>query len=313
VQASEPGELASLDTFYVGKLKGVGSAIQNMPSGGGASQTAVNRAAGARTQVAGLVTAAAVLATLLFLASLVAQMPEAALAAVVVATTVGLFRPSEFSEIRRVPQMEFVWAVVAMAGVVLLGTLNGILAAITLSVLALFYEANRPPVYVMGRKRGTDVFEPLRPASSDIETFPGLLMLRTEGRVHFANAHRIGDRMWALVHEINPRVLALEMGAVPDLEYTALQALTAAEQKLREAGTTTWLVALNPRVRDVIDRAPLGKILGSDRILPTLGHALDTYRDCHGDAWKSRGLFPRASPWDHPGVGERRGRIATEA
>jgi hypothetical protein len=84
--------------------------------------------------------------------------------------------------------------------------------------------------------------------------------------------------MWTLVHEANPRILALEMSAVPDLEYTALKALTAAEQKLREAGTTVWLVALNPRVRDVIDRAPLGKTLGCDRILPTLGHALETYQ-----------------------------------
>ena len=102
-------------------------------------------------------------------------------------------------------------------------------------------------------------------------------MMRTEGRVYFANAHRIGDRMWALVHEANPRILALEMSAVPDLEYTALKALTAAEQKLREAGTTVWLVALNPRVRDVIDRAPLGKTLGGDRIFPTLGHARETF------------------------------------
>ena len=84
--------------------------------------------------------------------------------------------------------------------------------------------------------------------------------------------------MWALVHEANPRVLALEMSAVPDLEYTALKALTAAEEKLREAGTTMWLVSLNPAVRDVIDRAPLGRTLGGGRIFPTLGHALENYR-----------------------------------
>ena len=278
LRPGEPVPTPNRELMAIALTNLAGSAFQNMPSGGGISQTAVNRAAGARTQVAGLVTAAAVLATLLFLASLVALMPQAALAAVVVATTVGLFKPAEFAEIWQVRRLEFVWAVVAMAGVVFLGTLNGILAAILLSVLVLFYEANRPPVYVLGRQRGTDVFAPLTPARSDIETFPGLLMMRTEGRVYFANAHRIGDRMWALVHEANPRVLALEMSAVPDLEYTALKALTAAEQKLREAGTTVWLVALNPRVRDVIDRAPLGKTLGCDRIFPTLGHALETYQ-----------------------------------
>jgi sulfate permease, SulP family len=278
VRRGEPVPTPNRELMAVALTNLAGSVFQNMPSGGGASQTAVNRAAGARSQVAGLVTAAAVLATLLFLAPLVALMPQAALAAVVVATTVGLFKPAEFAEIRQVRQMEFVWAVVAMAGVVLLGTLNGLLAAIALSVLVLFYEATRPPVYVLGRQRGTDVFAPLTPTSRDIETFPGLLMLRTEGRVYFANAHRIGDRMWTLVHEANPRVLALEMSAVPDLEYTALKALTAAEEKLREAGTTIWLVALNPRVRDLIDRAPLGKTLGRDRIFPTLGHALETYQ-----------------------------------
>jgi len=278
VRPGEPVPTANRELLAVGVTNLAGSVFQNMPSGGGASQTAVNRAAGARSQVAGLVTAAVALATLLLLAPLVALMPQAALAAVVVATTVGLFKPAEFAEIQQVRQTEFVWAVVALAGVVLLGTLNGLLAAIALSVLVLFYEANRPPVYVLGRKRGTDVFAPVTPSGSDIETFPGLLMLRTEGRVHFANAHRIGDRMWTLVHEVNPRILALEMSAVPDLEYTALKALTAAEQKLREAGTTVWLVALNPRVRDVIARAPLGKTLGGDRIFPTLGHALETYQ-----------------------------------
>jgi high affinity sulfate transporter 1 len=170
LRPGEPVPTPNRELMAIALTNLAGSAFQNMPSGGGMSQTAVNRAAGARTQVAGLVTAAAVLATLLFLASLVALMPQAALAAVVVATTVGLFKPAEFAEIWQVRRLEFVWAVVAMAGVVFLGTLNGILAAILLSVLVLFYEANRPPVYVLGRQRGTDVFAPLTPARSDISS-----------------------------------------------------------------------------------------------------------------------------------------------
>ena len=172
VRRGEPVPTPNRELMAVALTNLAGSVFQNMPSGGGISQTAVNRAAGARTQVAGLVTAAAVLATLLFLASLVSLMPQAALAAVVVATTVGLFKPAEFAEIWQVRQMEFVWAVVAMAGVVLLGTLNGILAAILLSVLVLFYEASRPPVYVLGRQRGTDVFAPLTPARSETGVDP---------------------------------------------------------------------------------------------------------------------------------------------
>jgi MFS superfamily sulfate permease-like transporter len=172
--------------------------------------------------------------------------------------------------------MEFLWAVVAMAGVVLLGTLNGILVAVVVSVLVLFYQANRPPVYVLGRKRGTGAFAPFAPDNPEIETFPGLLILRTEGRVHFANAHRVGDRMWSLVHDAKPQVLALDMSGVTDLEYTALRALTEAEEKLGAAGTTLWLVGLNPQVRSVIRRAPLGRVL-ADRMFRTLEEAVHEY------------------------------------
>ena len=79
------------------------------------------------------------------------------------------------------------------------------------------------------------------------------------------------------MHEATPRVLALEMSAVPDLEYTALKALTEAEQKLRDAGTTVWLVALNPQVRAVIERSPLGTALGPGRVFPKMRLAVDAY------------------------------------
>jgi MFS superfamily sulfate permease-like transporter len=245
-----------------------------MPAGGSTSQTAVNRAAGARTQAAGLVTAATALATLLFLAPFVSLMPQAALAAVVVTTSIGLFKPADFVAILRVRQMEFWWAVAATCGVVLLGTLNGILVAVALSVLILFYQANRPPVYVLGRRRDTGVFEALSPGEPDIETFPSLLIMRTEGRIYFANAFRIGEQMWPLIQESRPQIVALEMSAVPDLEYTALCGLTAAETQLRENGTTLWLVALNAGVREVIERAPLGRVLGRERIFATLDQAV---------------------------------------
>jgi high affinity sulfate transporter 1 len=275
-----PGEALpqpNRELLALGLANVAGSGFHCMPAGGGTSQTAVNRAAGARTQMAGVVAALVALATLFFLAPVVALLPQAALAAIVVATTVGLFRPAEFAAIRRVRHTEFWWAVVAMTGVVLLGTLEGILVAVAVSVLVLIREANHPPVYVLGRRRGTSVFEAVSPTDSDVETFPGLLLMRTEGRIHFANAHRVGEQIWSLIHEGRPRVVALEMGAVPDLEYTALQALTDAEKKLQEAGMTLWLVALNRRVREVISRSPLGEVVTGDRIFPTAAHAVDAY------------------------------------
>ena len=90
VRAGEPLPTPDRELLATGLANVVGSAFHNMPSGGGTSQTAVNRAAGARSQAAGLATAGAVLATLLVLAPVVALMPHAALAAVVIATTAGL-------------------------------------------------------------------------------------------------------------------------------------------------------------------------------------------------------------------------------
>ncbi len=122
------------------------------------------------------------LATLLLLAPVIALMPQAALAAVVVAYSLELIKPAEFREIRRVRRTEFRWALIAFAGVVLLGTLKGILVAVIVSLLALAQQAYNPPVYALGRKRGTHVFRPLSDEHPDDETWPGLLILRVEGR-----------------------------------------------------------------------------------------------------------------------------------
>src|SRR5207249_4021788 len=187
-----------------------GGLFSAMPAGGGTSQTAVNSRAGARTQVAGLVTAATALGTLLLLAPVIALIPQAALAAVVVAYSVELVKPAEFREIRSVRRSEFRWAAIAVLGVLLLGTLKGIIVAVIASLLALAYDAYNPPVYAVGRKRGTNVFRPLSAEDPDDETWPGLLILRTEGRIFFANAQRVGDRVWSLIDSAGPRVLVID-------------------------------------------------------------------------------------------------------
>jgi high affinity sulfate transporter 1 len=273
----EPRVAANRELVALGVANIAGGFFRTMPAGGGTSQTAVNSRAGARSQMSGLVTAAAVLATLLFLAPLIALMPQATLAAVVVATTSGLLSPKDFRAILRVRRTEFWWAVAACAGVVLLGTLQGILVAIAISLLTLIYQSNHPPLYALGRKRGTNVFRPLSEAHAEDETFPGLLMVRTEGRMTFASAPRIGEKMWSLLDEAQPRVLAFDFGAVPDLEYTALKMLAGFEEKLRQRGITLWLVALNPAVLHVVERSPVGATLGHERMFHNLEQAVSAY------------------------------------
>ena len=199
-----------------------GGVLGAMPSGGGTSQTAVNRLAGARSQVAAMVTAAAALATLLLLGPVIALMPQAALAAVVVFYSLELIKPAEFKAIRRVRRIEFRWAVSAFAGVVLLGTLQGILVAVIASLVSLAHQAYNPPVHVLGRKRGTTAFRARTTEHPDDETWPGLLILRPEGRLFFANAERVVDRISPLVSREHPRVVLLDCRGVTDVEYTAL-------------------------------------------------------------------------------------------
>jgi len=273
----EPRPVPNQELLAIGMANVAGGFFGAMPAGGGTTQTAVNRNAGARTQMAELVTAAAALATLLLLAPLIALMPNAVLAAVVVVYSVGLIKPAEFRDIVRVRTTEFYWAVIAFAGVALLGTLKGIAVAVIASLLALAYQTYNPPVYALGRKRGTDVFRPLSEEHPEDKTWPGLLILRTEGRIFFANAQRIGDKMWLLVDQTKPSVVLIDFSAVFDIEYTVLKMLAEAEERLRSDGITLWLAALNPDVLAVVKRSRIGKVLGRERMFFNLQMAVEKY------------------------------------
>ena len=254
-----------------------GALFGAMPAGGGTSQTAVVRSAGGQSQKASLVTGSAALATMLLFAPLLGLLPNATLAAIVIVYSVGLIQPAEFRAIRSVRTMEFRWAVIACAGVLAFGTLNGIVVAIIVSMVGLASQTAHPRVSVIGRKRGADVLRPLSPDHPDDETFEGLLILRPEGRLFFVNAQYVGDQIRALVAKYQPRVLALDMSRVPDIEYSALQALVDGEKRLTESGTEVWLVALNPGVLETARHAGLDQRLGRERMLFNARAAIERY------------------------------------
>lgn len=280
--SGEPHPEANQELLATGLGNALGGLFGAMPGGGGTSQTAVNRRAGARTQVAALVTAAAAVVTMLLLAPIMGLMPQATLAAVVIVYSVGLVQPKEFVAILQIRRMEFRWAIVACVGVMLLGTLKGILVAILVSLLGLFHQIANPHVYVLGRKPGTEVFRPTSAEHPEDESFPGLLILRPEGRVFFANAQHVGEKMRALFDTAKPKVLAIDMSGITDLEYSALKMLIEAESNLRATGIQLWLVALNPEVLKVVQRSSLGEILGRERMVFTLPMAVERYLSSGG-------------------------------
>ena len=274
----DPPINANRELIATGAANLGGALFGAMPAGGGTSQTAVVRSVGGRSQKASLVTAGAALATMLLLAPLLGLMPHATLAAVVIVYSVGLIQPMEFLAIRRVRTMEFRWAIIAALGVLVLGTLNGIVMAIIVSMIGLASQTAHPRVSVIGRKRGADVLRPLSPEHPDDETFEGLLIVRPEGRLYFANAQNVAEQISTLVAQYKPRVVAMDMSRVPDIEYSALQALMEGEKRTTEHGTVVWLVGLNPGVLEVMRHAGMGERLGRERMLFNARAAIERYQ-----------------------------------
>ena len=275
---SDPPVNANRELVATGFANLGGALLGAMPAGGGTSQTAVVRSAGGQSQKASLVTAGTAVATMLLLAPILGLMPNATLAAVVIVYSVGLIQPAEFRAIRRVRSMEFRWAVFACAGVLAFGTLTGIVVAIIASMIGLASQSANPRVSVIGRKRGADVLRPLSPEHPDDETFEGLLILRPEGRLFYLNVQAVADRISALVAQYKPRVLALDMSRVPDLEYSALQILIQREKSATESGIVCWLVGLNPEVLATVRNTDLSERLGRERMLFNARDAIQRYQ-----------------------------------
>lgn len=279
---SDPNIDANRELLATGAANLGGAFFGAMPAGGGTSQTAVVRAVGGASQKASLVTAATAAATMLLLAPVLGLLPNATLAAVVIVYSVGLVEPREFAAIGRVRTMEFRWALVAGLGVLVFGTLQGIVIAIVVSLIGLASQTAHPRVSVIGRKRGADVLRPLSPEHPDDETFDGLLIVRPEGRLFFLNARNVGEQIVALVDAQRPRVLALDLSRVPDIEYSALQALIEGEKRLGERGVTVWLAGLNPGVLETVRHSGLADRLGRERLLFNARAAIERFRSPAG-------------------------------
>ena len=278
----DPPVAADQELLALGFANVAGGLFQAFPGGGGTSQTAVNQQSGAKSQLASLTTALTVALTLLFLAPLVSLIPQPTLAALVLVAAAGLVKVGEFRAIGKIRRVELSWALIAFVGVLLLGTLEGILVAVAVSLLSLVYAANHPPVYALGRKPGADVFRRLVEHPDD-KVLPGLLIMRTEGFMNFASAPRTSERIQELIHETDPQVVILECSAIPDIEYTALKSLVNMEKKLDQAGIELWLVGLNPDPLQMIRRSGLGQRLGDERMFFNLNLAVKAFMRQYGN------------------------------
>src|SRR5262249_6054776 len=130
----------------------------------------------------------------------------------------------------------------------------------------------------IGKKRGADVLRPLSSEHPDDETWEGLLIVRPEGRLFFVNEQYVAERIGQLAAQYQPRVLCIDMSRVPDIEYSALQALMEREKRVTDRGIIVWVAALNPGTLEVVRRVGLDQRLGRERMLFNARVAIERYQ-----------------------------------
>ena len=274
----------SQELLALGTANLTGAFFGAMPAGGGTTQTAILQATGAGSQIASMVTAAIAVASLVALAPLLALLPQSTLSAIVIVYSLSLIQPAEFKAIQKIRYMEFLWAIVALLGVLFFGTLQGIVVAIIVSLLGLASQTRHPHVYLIARKPGTNILRPLSTQHPADELYEHLLIVRPEGRIFFINSQEVFNHIGSLVKQYQPNVLVLDMSRVPDIEYSALKMLIQGEKRVTEHGASLWLTSLNPSVLDVVRRSGFASQLGRERMLFNASVAMDHYHQLYPQA-----------------------------
>lgn len=233
------------------------------PVAGGMSQSAVNAAGGARTPLALVVASLAIAGVLLFATGLARRMPEPLLAAVVLGAVRGLFDPSELRYLRRASRAEFRVALVALAGVLVLGVLRGVVLAAILSLLGLVRRAERPPTAVLGRLPGSDRFRSVE-NHPEAETLPGVLVFRVDASLVYFNAENVRAELLRAVDDAAPPVqrVVLDMAAVPAIDLAGARLLTSLQTELGARGAGLLLAEARRSVRDALRAAEVEASLG---------------------------------------------------
>ena len=231
------------------------------------SQSATGEAAGNRTQLSSLITAALILATAIVLAPIFTNLPLSVLSAIVIASVLGLVDIAELRRYWAWKRTDFLLAVTALGGVVFTTALTGMAIAVTLSLMAIIYRASRPYLAVLGRIPGDPpVFADAdrHPAAEPVE---GFLMLRPNVPLTFVNADVAKDQVIAQVRAqaSMPTALVLDIGATADLDVATTDMLAALHSDLREAGIELRLSQVRGSVRDRMRRTGLMDTIGEDR------------------------------------------------
>ena len=275
------------------ELLGLGTA--NLASGlssgmvvnGSLSKTAVNGSAGARTEVSGLVVAAMTIVTLLFLTGLFEKLPEATLAAVVIVAVFELIDVDALIRLYRIysgrlanayrvtARPDFIAAVAALLGVTVFDTLPGLFIGITVSLLLLLYRASRPRVVELAKPVGAEHYADIERLQHP-EPLPGIVILRVESGLFFANADWVRDSIRAAARRAGTTSVVLDASNVAFIDFTAVEMLDELAGSLAGQGVALRVARDIGGVRDVLRRAGAAEPL--QRVYPSVQAAVDAAR-----------------------------------
>ena len=292
-----------LSRVYAAKLKtpvdpnqemiGLGAAnlaaglFQGFPISSSSSRTPVAEASGARTQLTGVVGAIAVALLLVFAPTLLKNLPNSALAAVVIAAAIGLFEFQDLGRIFRIQRWEFWLSIACFVGVAALGVIPGIGLAIALAVIEFLWDGWRPYHTVLGRVNGLRGYHDVK-YHPDARRIPGLVLFRWDAPLFFANAELFHQRLLEAVAQSPTPVRRIIVAAEPvtSIDVTSADMLDELDQQLRTSEIELRFAEMKSPVQDKLKRFELFERFAKPNFYPTLGAAIDAYLAEHSVDWK---------------------------
>lgn len=260
--------------------------FQGFPISSSSSRTPVAEAAGAKTQMTGVVGALAVALLLVAAPNLLQHLPNSALAAVVIASAIGLIEVKDLIRIYRVQQWEFWLSMLCLAGVAVLGAIPGIALAVAVAIVEFLWDGWRPHSAVLGRAEGIRGYHDIT-RYPDARLIPGLVIFRWDAPLFFANAELFQERVLEAADKSPTPVRWIVVAAEPvtSVDITAADILAELDQTLRESGVELCFAELKDPVKDKLKRFGLFTQLGERAFFPTLGAAVGAYLEAHPVNW----------------------------
>ncbi|MBD9500873.1 sulfate permease [Pseudomonas sp. PDM17] len=275
------------EMFGLGVANVASGLFQGIPISSSSSRTPVAEAAGSKTQLTGIIGALAVTLLLLVAPNLMEHLPNSALAAVVIAAALGLFEFADLKRIYRMQPWEFWLSISCFVGVAVFGAIPGICIAVVISVIEFLWDGWRPHHAVLGRVDGVRGYHDVTryPNSRRI---PGLVLLRWDAPLFFANAEQFQNQVLAALDESPTPVQRLVIAASPvtSIDVTSADMLAELDKVLEQRGVELQFAEMKDPVKDKMKQFELFEGLGESAFHPTLGAAVDAYLADSGVDWK---------------------------